>query len=158
MEISEEHDSGCDGIIDSYTNRTYDSNSNEISYFDTDGYFSFEDYNSDGQLVSRNNSLSSSSGGGYEINHFTYDNHGRINGIDVYQNLSLSTSEDLIQSESINLFGDEIWGHGEKIQFQLERVPFFPPTRYYIDATLIGFIDWKFPQSEFAGGVMEIAI
>ena len=150
--ISDGTDEGCDGIINSYTNKTYDSDSNQISYLSTDDgvvqYFSFEQYNLDGDLVSRNDSVSSSSGGGYEINTLIYDSQGRISTINVYQNSSASQSESLILTESITLFGDNLWGHGDEILFELEAVPYFPPHRFFIDASLIDFIDWKIPQSE----------
>ena len=112
-------------------------------------YFSIKQYNSDGDIVSRNDSVSSSRGGGDDINTLSYDSQGRISTINVYQNSSASQSESLILTESITLFGDNSWGHGDEILFELEAVPYFPPHRYYIDASLIDFIDWKIPQSEF---------
>ena len=113
--------------------------------------FSSYEYNAAGDLVAKNDSVSSGNGGGYDRSEMIYDSQGRISTIYVYENLSISTSESLILTESITLFGDNIWGSNNKVQFELEKDTKSPPTRYYVDASLMNFLDWKIssPDSFF---------
>ena len=145
--VSEGTDSDCNGDINSYTNQTYDAELNLINYVIINSgvvtFFNSYEYNAAGDLVAKNNSVISSNGGGYDRSEMTYDSQGRISTINVYQNLSMSTSESLILTESITLFGDNIWGSNNKVQFELEQV-----SRYYIDASLMNFLDWKISSSE----------
>ena len=150
--VSDGTDSDCDGDINYYTNRTYDAEFNLINYVSINSgvvtYFSSYEYNAAGDLVAKNSSIGSSDGGGYDRSEMTYDSQGRISTINVYQNLSISTSESLILTESITLFGDNTWGSNHEVQFELEQVRFSPPSRYYIDASLMNFLDWKISSSE----------
>ena len=145
--VSDGTDSDCNGDINYYTNRTYDAEFNLINYVSINSgvvtYFSSYEYNAAGDLVAKNSSIGSSDGGGYDRSEMTYDSHGRISTIYVYENLSISTSESLILTESITLFGDNIWGSNNKVQFELEQNRISPPTRYYVDASLMNFFDWK---------------
>ena len=145
--VSDGTDSDCNGDINYYTNRTYDAEFNLINYVSINSgvvtYFSSYEYNDAGGLVAKNSSIGSSDGGGYDRSEMTYDSQGRISTIYVYENLSISTSESLILTESITLFGDNIWGSNDKVQFELEQERISPPTRYYVDASLMNFFDWK---------------